>query len=359
MKPHIAGIIGVCLTAMLWSVASWRLFHHFFGYCNKADLQFSDDFSPRRLFHVILWFCMGIEAAAYFNMANIFPLSNDENYRCKIGYALLELIGRGIFEYTAFAVVTRIWFRTTAEARAGAAESSVLFRIFPALLILSNVALIAHSIAQVVDLFNPDYPDLESFQQKSFVHRSGLLTEATAWAIHSLLVLVCVMMMFKRIRGLPTFLHVRRRTRQEVIAAMLIPNIVCGACYLLRSLWMVAGYIHVRSHRRSGDFEAGVGWWVGNVWVPMFLTSVILLWSTRKRDRGANFIDGVSDATLLPNPVPAEEVFKSFRHSIFPDEDASIISDNFLQQEADATERMYRHVFESDEDSEKKTAVNL
>ena len=32
-------------------------------------------------------------------------------------------------------------------------------------------------------------------------------------------------------------------------------------------------------------FEAGVGWWVGNVWLPTFIPSIMLLYSIRKRDR--------------------------------------------------------------------------
>ena len=73
-------------------------------------------------------------------------------------------------------------------------------------------------------------------------------------------------------------------------------------------------------------FEAGVGWWVGNCWIPTFVPSIMLLYSIRKRDREPGTIDGVSEP-LLPSPHAEAlgDPFESFQQTLqdFEDEDST------------------------------------
>ena len=70
-------------------------------------------------------------------------------------------------------------------------------------------------------------------------------------------------------------------------------------------------------------FEAGVGWWVGNCWIPTFVPSIMLLYSVRKRDQEPGDVPD----TLLPaspHSDAAGDPFQSFQQVLqdFEDEDS-------------------------------------
>merc|ERR1719148_445016 len=73
---------------------------------------------------------------------------------------------------------------------------------------------------------------------------------------------------------------------------MIVPMVLCGLSYYLRSGWTAADIAG-----RSG----GLSWWIGGCWLPTFVPSVMLLYSVRKRDRDTGIVaaDETHNAALL------------------------------------------------------------
>jgi hypothetical protein len=120
-------------------------------------------------------------------------------------------------------------------------------------------------------------------------------------------------MVYGRISSLPTFSQVRSDARRNIINKMIIPMVFCGLSYALRSGYMAADFAS-RIVKPDTTFEAGVGWWVGNCWLPSLVPSAMLLYSIRKRDRDPD--DGFPEAILQsPHPEAHEDPFQSFQRT--------------------------------------------
>jgi hypothetical protein len=129
-------------------------------------------------------------------------------------------------------------------------------------------------------------------------------------------------MVYGRISSLPTFSQVRSEARRNIMNKMIIPMAFCALSYALRSGYMVAD-LASRILVPDADFEAGVGWWVGNCWLPTLIPSTMLLYSIRKRDRDN---DTVVPETIFQSPQTEEvldDPFRSFRQTFrdYDDED--------------------------------------
>ena len=144
------------------------------------------------------------------------------------------------------------------------------------------------------------------------------------WGIHAAVVIRCSGMVYRRISSLPTFSQVRSDARRNIINKMIIPMVFCGLCYALRSGYMAADFAS-RIVKPDTTFEAGVGWWVGNCWLPTLIPSTMLLYSIRKRDR---------DETMLQSPHPEahDDPFQSFQRTFrdYDDDDEAAGSKNPL-----------------------------
>lgn len=111
-----------------------------------------------------------------------------------------------------------------------------------------------------------------------------LIVEAVGWGIQAIINMIASNMVYKRISSLPTISQVRSTARRNIINKMIIPMIFCSLSYALRSGFMAADFAS-RIVSPETTFEIGVGWWVGNCWIPTFIPSIMLLYSIRKRDR--------------------------------------------------------------------------
>lgn len=349
---RISGIVGLCITGILWIIVSWRLIYHYSGWwgkcCKKreqqqqqqhpnnntgqeilgeepdADIVIShlrtDGFTMKRLLHIMLWTTMIVQGVGYADMVGT-------NVSNKLNYTLLDIVGRGVFEFTTFVIGTIHWFKATAKARAGASEKQVMFTLLPSILILANIAVIVCSIFEAVVLLAGDSEDIHDFRSTSKTHRISLIVESSGWGVHALVVSFLGRMVYKRIASLPTFSQVRSRAKRNIITKMIIPIIFCALSYALRSGWMAADFAS-RILRPDSTFESGLGWWIGNCWIPTIIPSMMLLYSIRKRDREPGMIDGVSETLLQrindAEPQDYDDPFQSFHTLIIEDENATI-----------------------------------
>mmetsp|Transcript_34414 Transcript_34414/g.63262 ORF Transcript_34414/g.63262 Transcript_34414/m.63262 type:complete len:363 (+) Transcript_34414:32-1120(+) len=330
LTHQISGIVGLCITSLLWIIASWRLLYHYSGWCTtcctkrtKEDEDINhlraDGLTTKRLLHGLLWTAMVVEGVGYADMVG----TNSSN---KLNYVLLDVIGRGILEFSTFVIGTVHWFNITSQARAG--DKKLAFTIFPAILMIITIAVTVSSTFEAVVLLNGGFETVHEFRSKSDVHKIQLLVESTGWGIHAVIVAICGKMVYERISSLPTFSQVRSQAKRNIITKMIIPMIFCSLCYLLRAGWMAADFIS-RIINPETTFESGVGWWVGNCWVPTFIPSIMLLYSIRKRDRAPGSIDGVPESLLRTTGGEGQtDPFLSFQQTFqdFEDEDASMSS---------------------------------
>mmetsp|Transcript_9539 Transcript_9539/g.18487 ORF Transcript_9539/g.18487 Transcript_9539/m.18487 type:complete len:341 (+) Transcript_9539:109-1131(+) len=318
-----AGIVGISITVVLWFIASWRLLYHYSGVCGSDffrrpsddEVQYlrTDGLTTKRVVHVLLWITMVVEGVAYADMT----ASNTTN---PFNYALLDVIGRGVLEFSTYIIVTIFWFIVTSRARAGASEKKIVFTIYPLILAFASIGMILSSTIEAVVLLSGDFAGVDDFRAKSQIHKVGTIIEASAWGVHFTVVSICCFMVYKRISSLPTFSQVRGHAKRNIVNKMMIPMICTALSYALRCGWMTADFVS-RIHNPSKPFETGLGWWLGNVWIPTLVPCVSLLYSIRKRDREPGSIDGVSDALLHPqHPYEHNDPILLF-HRIFRDMD--------------------------------------
>ena len=315
------GIVGICITSFLWIIVSWRLFYHYSGWwctnscCSKRvgeeeDIR-TDGLTTKRLLHVLLWTTMVVEGVAYADM-----ISTDSSN--KLNYTLLDIVGRGILEFWTFIIGTVYWFNVISQSRVG--DKRLAFAFFPSILALITIGVTVSCILEAVALLTGS-ETIDEFRETSKIHRITLMVEAAGWGIHAVIVAVCGTFVYKRIQSLPTLSQVRSQAKRNIINKMIIPMVFCALSYALRSGWMAADFAS-RIVSPEVTFEAGVGWWVGNCWIPTFVPSIMLLYSIRKRDREPVESIGITN-TLLHSPQSSEsdlhaDPFQSF-HQTFRD----------------------------------------
>ncbi|KAL3764550.1 hypothetical protein ACHAWO_007921 [Cyclotella atomus] len=308
-----ASITGLSISTFIFVIASWRLLVHYSGWLIKCGcIQSSstttninnsgtnvgnvyirsEGLTTKRILHILLWSAMLIEGIAYIDML-IVGSSNQVNYLC------LDILGRGIFEYTTFGILTVYWFHMTSAARAIDREKDVMFTLFPVLLGLVTVCMIGvNTLEAVVLLRNTEgYTSLSEFRSESSIHRITLLIECICWGIHAIIVSICGGMVYRRISSLPNFAALGSKAKHRIYNKMLFPIVCCALSYALRAGWYGADYVS-RIQDPNTTFETGAGWWIGNVWIPTLIPSLCLLYSVRKRDREPGSIDGVSESLL-------------------------------------------------------------
>jgi hypothetical protein len=158
-----------------------------------------------------------------------------------------------------------------------------------------------------------------------------LLVESMGWGIHAAVVIRCSGMVYGRISSLPAFSQVRSDARRNIINKMIIPMVVCGLSYALRSGYMAADFAS-RIVKPDTTFEAGVGWWVGNCWLSTLIPSTMLLYSIRKRDIDPGDGDPMT-TPLSPHSEAHDDPFQSFQRTFrdYEDEDEVAGSKNPLR----------------------------
>jgi hypothetical protein len=282
---------------------------------------------------------MSVEFIAYADVARAVPLSQNRDLADRLGYVLLEVVGRAIFEFLAFSVVTLLWFETAVSS--SAAERSQLERLVPLLLIGTSAVLSLVSLWQAIDI-------LSRSEGSSFVYRFHLMVEGLCWGVHAAIAVVCARLTARRIFRLSTLPPGGTLRRSLIFAKPLVPMLMCAICYALRSVWLIIRFLRLPKTSSIPD-RFSAAWWIGFVWVPTFIPSIMLLYSARKRDPPAEMEQ--AHAPLLPTPVPPAEAFISFRRfqhdllspltpnpNAFDDEDTEDRGAK-LQQKVDDVER--------------------
>lgn len=337
---RISGIVGLCITGILWVIVSWRLVYHYSGWwgqcCKKREQEQlqgqeilgeeeeinhlrTDGLTMKRLLHTMLWTTMIVQGVGYADMVGT-------NVSNKLNYTLLDIVGRGILEFTTFVIGTIHWFNVTSKARAGASEKQLVFTLLPLILVCVTIAVTACSIFEAIVLLAGHSENIHEFRSTSKIHRITLIVESSGWGIHAIVVSICGGMVYKRISSLPTFSQVRSKAKRNIITKMIIPIFFCALSYALRSAWMAADFAS-RILRPDTTFETGLGWWIGNCWIPTIVPCVMLLYSIRKRDREPGMIDGVSETLLQrinAEPQDYDDPFRSFHTLLEEDENATI-----------------------------------
>ena len=279
-----------------------------------------DDFVSKR----IATLC---EIVSYVDLSGVLPFTTDRILAENIGYVLLNVAGRTL-ELLAFCIVTEIWLRTAIDARPRSMHSEItsqnfwlhgliyVFVFFTALLVLASA-----SLSVVIFFRFPHAPNRE-FVLKLPLSKLQSLLEAICWGIHVLVVAIAIGMTSRCILVLVPSTEWKRRSYLMIKAVG--PMMVSCFAYATRCGWLIVTY----SHQSRRDSWA---WWISFVWVPTATVSVVLLYSTRKRDSvvgdmpttedndNINNVDGNSDEDLrqsLLRPQPPEGTAASYKMSI-------------------------------------------
>ncbi|KAL9184458.1 hypothetical protein ACHAXT_002544 [Thalassiosira profunda] len=339
LTPYISGAIGLSITSVLWLISSWRLVYHYSGWCSKccprsgeesvsngspdSDQVRTEGLTTKRILHGLLWLAMTVEGVAYADMV----ATNASN---KLNYTLLDIIGRGILEFSTFVIGTVHWFGILARAGAGgAAGKRVSPKFYPLLLLVTTIAVTVCSVFEAVALLSGGYESVHDFRSRSRIHRVTLIVESAGWGTHAVVVAICGGMVHRRVKNLPTFSQVRSEARRAIVHKMIVPIVFCGLCYALRAGWMAADFVS-RIQSPETTFEAGLGWWIGNCWIPTFIPSVMLLYSIRRRDRepGEGMGEPLIQSSQAQDGVSLLDPFQSFSQTLrdFEEEEESLTS---------------------------------
>jgi hypothetical protein len=157
------------------------------------------------------------------------------------------------------------------------------------MLVLSSTTL---SVVVFV-MFRQD--NLETIQNLP-LSRAQTLLESTAWGVHALVVLECLILTTRRITALVPSSEWKKRL--SLLSKAVLPMLIACMAYASRCGWLVSVYFYAAKR----DTWA---WWIGFVWCPTWITVIVLLYSARKRDQPMVASEDLHQPLLAPRP-PAE-----------------------------------------------------
>jgi hypothetical protein len=284
ISNRTAGITGLCLSGGLLILAVWRVVYHF------SSNNFS--WSSRRVFHALFCVAMLVEALSYADLCGLLPLSDDPDLSERFGYILLEVVGRSLLEVLTYSVVTALWLETAGKNVGEFGQK---------LLIVCGAIVLSTSILQASDM-------VRSEQEVLWIYQLHGLVEAFCWLLHCAAAVACCILTTKRIISLSTFPQLSSSAQIKILAKALLPMLLCAACYGLRSAWLYSFELESRTPTYSRE---SLIWWIGFMWIPTLTPSLMLLYSTRKRDAMADH-DSATSPLLSPLGPPVE-AFVSFQ----------------------------------------------
>lgn len=233
---------------------------------------------------------MLVEALSYADLCGFLPLAEDKELSERIGYILLEVVGRSLLEVLTYSVVTALWLETVGR-NVGQVMQNVLF--------ICGAILLSTSMLQAIDM-------VHSEEEGLWIYKIHVFVEAGCWLLHCIAALACCMLTTKRIVSLSVFPQSDCSTRTKILAKALLPMLLCATSYGVRSVWLYSFEVESRTPTYSRE---SLLWWIGFMWAPTLIPSLMLLYSTRKRD-----IESDSATTpLLAPPGPPVEAFISFQ----------------------------------------------
>ena len=288
LSNRIAGVIGLSLSCVLFILAIWRLCHHFS----------SNGFwwSSRRTFHLLFCLAMFVEALSYADLCQIIDLSSNPLISERLGYILLDILGRSLLEVITFSVVTGLWLETVERNHN---------RLVQTVLILPCATIV------LVTAVLQSWTLLRSEQEVRWIYKLHCSVEAICWLLHCVAASACCFLTAKKIMSLSTFPQFGASARIKILLKALLPMLLCSVCYGLRSGCMLTYELESRTPTYSRD---SLFWWIGFSWLPTLIPSLMLLYSTRKRDvHLGDHHDTSIVPLLLSPPVPPAEAFINFQ----------------------------------------------
>jgi hypothetical protein len=223
----------------------------------------------------------------------------------KIGYILLDLAGRSVFEFLAFCSVTELWLETALQASPtnftrqyfhGSLLIRTLNRVLGAVSVLMSTVLAVYLLMNTKD-------SLEQFERTQLLFRLQILMESLSWAAGAAFVFLCAQITRERIQmSFETFPPADNLERLSLQSQALSPMVVCAFCYALRSVFLLC-----RLTGATAIFIATARfrpiWWVAFVWAPTLLVVASSLYAARRRDRSI-LLDATGDPLDPDNNVP-------------------------------------------------------
>mmetsp|Transcript_51925 Transcript_51925/g.62426 ORF Transcript_51925/g.62426 Transcript_51925/m.62426 type:complete len:367 (+) Transcript_51925:40-1140(+) len=292
-------IFGLSLTFSLWLITSWRLFFHYFGCpCSPTSQEISrvPGLTMRRSFHSLLWISTLFEGIAYIEGT----ISNNSEI---VAYILLRF-GLTVFQYGAFSVVTVYWIQQCQTARAGAHETKKIFVILVGILVSTSVLLFAFAVWDVVDLLLY-YDNIDDFVANSMLHFIMAPIVCVTWNILGINNLVCVYLIVIRLVKVPSWKNLGRMQKFRLVMHKISGMIICAICYMVRGIYVII-------HLAGISYETDWMYWMGAVWIPTVVPSIILLYAFRRRDRLPGWIEGGHVVDLVAPPTEAFSALSNY-----------------------------------------------
>lgn len=243
---------------------------------------------------------------SYINISGLHPLTNTPIFAEELGYILLDVTGRSVLELLSFATITALWLKTAVRsgpARGLGQGHDFRIRLFPALFLMIVLLLVMSSASLSTVVFLDDGSRSLEKIQNSDLSRIQLLLEAVAWGLHSLVVLECLLLTWKRIETVVE----PSRERRILLCKAILPMLTAALLYLIRCLWLVCIYFHIPNTVRGSWY-----WWIAFQWCPTLVSVSMLLYSARKRDQMTT--DPLHEPLLRPARPPAEAFLAFSRH---------------------------------------------
>jgi hypothetical protein len=378
VSNRTAGIVGLCLTSCLGLISCWRLIHQYSErhrpssspllstppplHQQSSSQQYPTVSSSchiwtaRRGFHILFSLAMIVEGISYADLCGVFLSSQQQpSWRSeRWGYILLELVGRSYLEVFSYMIVTLLWLEAigirlgcsnwTETSRSATTEQAsttsnmlnlIGFRVslyFPTIVWTMVITIVTlASLLQAISMVNSS-PTLEGH---FWIYQFHRLVETLCWIVHAATAMACVLWTAQKIQSLSHFSQLPPSSRWRLLAKTLLPMLVCALCYAIRAttlLWeewkIILGTSNAIITTRS---RKSLVWWIGFTWIPTLLPSIVLLYSTRKRDlpssngqrnrqrqrqRRRTYFrgnDSASDPLLVSPPGPPAEAFINFQ----------------------------------------------
>mmetsp|Transcript_17537 Transcript_17537/g.25952 ORF Transcript_17537/g.25952 Transcript_17537/m.25952 type:complete len:359 (+) Transcript_17537:178-1254(+) len=325
ISNYYAGAIGLCLSLFLLFLASWRALYHFCS--NRSWIN-------RRAFHGLFFLAMAVEALAYADLSGLIHLSSSSVVSARRGYILLELLGRSFLEVITYSVVTLIWLEAVRKSVGKWGRASLLFCV---VLLFSACVFQAFEMSKI--------PEKELL----WVYQLHLLVEGFCWFLHGFAAVACSFWTTRQIVRLSVFPQIDRSQQIQLLVKALLPMVLCGVCYGLRAIWLLSTLFQNRARTPTQERDSW-SWWIGFEWLPTLIPSLMLLYSTRKRDeQSENNYDNVPLFSPIGPPVEAFVNFQNF-HSLFS---PSSLREHDADEAEDGSHSSYRLLSsQSDQDSD-------
>ncbi|GMI16571.1 hypothetical protein TrLO_g9767 [Triparma laevis f. longispina] len=268
LSPAVVGAVGFPLYLTLSLLVLYRLLHH---------LRLSGPTPTlRKTFHILLLLNTTLETCSYIP----FTFLGGTTYT-KWSY-ILHLLSVA-FDLIAFSCVTVQWSRiNTFTVGFGNKILRKRVSLIVALVLLVDILFLLFTLSVCVTL-SLSSDSLSEWANKADSYKRLLICEPIALTLNASCVIIYGIKMVRRLLSLRTWSSLPSPTKLRILSQALGVMFTCAGCYLLRGGLCLAQY-----HELIGGgemIETDLIWWMGAIWVPTVVPSLLLLFSMRNLDR--------------------------------------------------------------------------